>query len=75
MIYYRLKLVCLIVRLAMRRVFRRLFDSRLKVGYIGGHFCGNLGDEIMYKCFCDFVQPAALETLESPGVEELLSKF
>jgi polysaccharide pyruvyl transferase WcaK-like protein len=59
----------------MRRVFRRLFDSRLKVGYIGGHFCGNLGDEIMYKCFCDFVQPAALETLESPGVEELLSKF
>ena len=74
MIILKIKLLWLIVTLAVRRFIRRLFDARLKVGYIGGHFCGNLGDEIMYECFCDILKPAALETLESPGVEELLSK-
>jgi polysaccharide pyruvyl transferase WcaK-like protein len=58
-----------------RRLCVRISSKQPIIGYVGGHFCGNLGDELMFECFIDQWHPAAVETLDTPRVEEFLSKL
>ena len=75
MIWVKCKLIYRLGLLVVRRLCVRMSVKQPIVGYVGGHFCGNLGDELMFECFIDQLHPAVVETLDTPRVEELLSKL
>ena len=68
---------CLLVTF-LRTGAKRLRKVRIKrrsIGYVGGHFSGNLGDEAMFNAFCNSISHRNVETLETPRIEWLLEKF
>lgn len=70
-----LSLIFELVATGLSRLATKLFGPRGRIGYVGGHNSGNLGDEVMFEYVSQKLAPSKTETLLTPRSEELLAAF
>lgn len=68
-----LSLMFELVATGVSRLATKFLGPRGRIGYIGGHNSGNLGDEVMFEYVSQKLAPNKTETLLTPRSEEILA--